>query len=348
MNESDDNFFELNQIIDNTIEGILIIEDGFIKKVNKSLLEMLSYTNDDIIGNLATGILIPDVNEKYIKFNSKTFQEISLLTKNGNIVPCIIKIKDITIKQRELKMVSILDLRQMKEQEALLVEQSKFAAMGELLSMIAHQWRQPLTSLSSIILRLNLKIKTNTIDMNFFDKKLNSMNEQIQYLSNTIDDFSNFMLPNKKKEKVNLVQITSLAINLIKESFSLSNIEVIVKETPLNEIMIYKNEILQVLLNLLNNSKDAFISNNTKLAIIEIYFKEDELSQIIYIQDNAGGIKDEVMNNIYKPYFSTKEKKNGTGLGLYISKVIVEKHLNSSLELSNNKNGVLAKLVLQK
>lgn len=349
MYKSDDSFFELNQIIDNTIEGILIIEEGFIKKVNKSLLEILNYKDaDDIIGNLATGILIPNIKEKYIKFNTKTFQEISLFTKNGDIIPCIIQIKDITINNRELKMVSILDLSQMKEQEALLVEQSKFAAMGELLSMIAHQWRQPLALLSSVIVRLNLKIKTNSIDLDFFDKKLHFMNEQIQYLSNTIDSFSDFMSPNKKKEKTDLKEVSTLAINLIKDSFLLNNIEVVVKESRLKEITTYKNELLQVLLNLLNNSRDAFVFNNINEAKIEIYFEEDEFSQTIYIQDNAGGIAPDVIKNIFNPYFSTKQKKNGTGLGLYISKVIVEKHLDSTLELLNNKSGVLAKLVLKK
>lgn len=349
MYKSDDSFFELNQIIDNTIEGILIIEEGFIKKVNKSLLEILNYKDpDDIIGNLATGILIPNIKEKYIKFNTKTFQEISLLTKSGNIIPCIIQIKDITINNRALKMVSVLDLRQMKEQEALLVEQSKFAAIGELLSMIAHQWRQPLALLSSVIVRLNLKIKTNNIDLNFLDKKLYFMNEQIQYLSNTIDSFSDFMNPKKKKEKTNLLEVSTLAINLIKESFLLNKIEVIVIESRLKEITTYKNELLQVLLNLLNNSRDAFILNNINEAKIEIYFEEDEFSQTIYIQDNAGGIAPDVIKNIFNPYFSTKQKKNGTGLGLYISKVIVEKHLDSTLKLINNKSGVLSKLVLKK
>ena len=349
MITKDDSFSQLNQIIDNTIEGILIIEQGFIVNVNKSLLDILEYEDqNDLVGNLATGILIPNSKEKYIKYNSKIFQEVSILTKNGDVIPAIIKIKDIILKEKELKMVSILDLIEIKEQESLLVEQSRFAAMGELMSMIAHQWRQPLTSLSSIIVRLNLKLKTKKIDFDLFDEKLHFMNDQIQYMSKTIDDFSDFMLLNKQKENAYLSEIIATSVNMIKDSFLNNNIEVNIKESSLNEISTLKNEILQVILNALNNSKDAFISNEIKNRKIMIYFEEDYNTQTIFIEDNAGGIPDEIINNVFDPYFSTKDKKNGTGLGLYISRIIIEKHLNSKILISNIVNGILVKIELTK
>ena len=349
MSKLNNDFFELNEIIDNTIEGILIIQEGFIKNVNKPFIEMLKYDNaDDLIGNLATGILIPNSKEKYIKYNSKIFQEISLLTKDGNSIPAIIKIKDIVLNEKELKMVSILDLSEIKEQELFMVEQSRFAAMGELMSMIAHQWRQPLTSLSSIIVRLNLKLKTRSIDIDLFDEKLHFMNDQIQYMSKTIDDFRDFMLVNKQKEKAYLSDIILSSVTMIKDSFLLNDIEVDIKESKLEEIMTLKNEILQVVLNILNNSKDAFISNNIKNRKIKIYLEEKNDVQIIFIEDNAGGIPNKIIDNIFDPYFSTKDKKNGTGLGLYISKIIIEKHLNGKLSIRNKENGILVKIKLIK
>ena len=125
MSIINDDFFDLDQIIDNTIEGILIIEEGFIKNANKSLLKILCYDElEEIKGNLATGILIPTLKEKFIQYNSETFQEISLISKNGDVISAIIKIKDIQIKNKTFKMVSILDLRELREKEALLLEQS--------------------------------------------------------------------------------------------------------------------------------------------------------------------------------------------------------------------------------
>ena len=160
MIEENSSTLELIRILDNTIEGILIIEDGFIKNVNKSLLNILEYDYEkELLGNLATGILIPTSTNKYIQYNAKIFQEISLLTKNGNIIPAIIQIKDIKLNSKDYKMVSILDMSDYKEKEIMLLEQSKLAAMGKMISVIAHQWRQPLNAIVSINTRLKINVK---------------------------------------------------------------------------------------------------------------------------------------------------------------------------------------------
>lgn len=349
MKIDEDIFIDLNEIINNTIEGIVIIQDGFIKNINKSLLDILDYDNkNDLIGNLATGILIPTSNEKYILYNSQILQELSLVTKNAEIIPTIIKIKDITYKNNKYKMVSILDLRELKEKESILLHQSKHAAMGEMISIIAHQWRQPLSFISSIVTRLKLKNNKDQIDKDFLDNKLNEMNDYIQYMSVTIDDFRNFFAQDKKRVYISLNEIAKIVKKMLEESFTIDNIEIDIEEGNLSKINTFKNDIIQVLLNILNNSRDAFSDKNIEKKFIKISFKETQEKQYIFIEDNAQGIDENIINNVFTAYFSTKNEKNGTGLGLYICKIIIEKKFNGTIHVENKNNGVLFTIILEK
>lgn len=349
MQIDEDIFIDLNEIINNTIEGIVILQNGFIKNINKSLLNILAYEDkNDLIGNLATGILIPTSNEKYIIYNSQVLQELSLITKNGEIIPTIIKIKDITYNNNEYKMVSILDLRELKEKENILLHQSKHAAMGEMISIIAHQWRQPLAFISSIVTRLKLKNNKNQIDKDFLNNKLNEMNDYIQYMSVTIDDFRNFFTQDKKRVYISLIEIAKIVKKMLEESFIINNIKIEVEEENLSKIHTFKNDIIQVLLNILNNSKDAFFDKNIENKLIKISFKETEEKQYIFIEDNAQGIDENIINNIFTAYFSTKNEKNGTGLGLYICKIIIEKKFNGTILVENKNSGVLFTIILEK
>jgi signal transduction histidine kinase len=343
MHSKNKPFTNINEIIDNTIEGILIIKDGFIEHVNKSLMDILCYEDEkELIGNLAVGILIPTSKEKFIEYNSKIFQEITLVNKSGDIIPAIIKIKDININNTSYKMVSILDLSEFKKNEKILLEQSKLAAMGEMVSIIAHQWRQPLCSIGSIITILKLKYNLKKIDLNTYDEKLTQINNYIQYMSNTIDHFSDFLTKDSKKDLVKLESVVNDTYTLIKNNFDSIGIKVIINSSnSLRNISLYKNDLIQVVLNILNNAKDALISNNTSSPQITINFSQIDSFQIIEIEDNSGGINLDIIDKIFNPYFSTKEKKNGTGLGLYICKMIVEKHLNGQISVRNMQNGAL-------
>jgi signal transduction histidine kinase len=343
MHSKNNPFTNINEIIDNTIEGILIIKDGFIEHANKSLIDILCYENEnELIGNLAVGILIPTSKEKFIEYNSKIFQEISLLNKNGNIIPAIIKIKDINLNNISYKMVSILDLSEFKKNEKILLEQSKLAAMGEMVSIIAHQWRQPLSAIGSIITTLKLKYNLKNIDLDTYDEKLNQINNYIQYMSNTIDHFRNFLIKDSKKDLVKVDLIVNDTYSLIKNSFDSIGIKVLINSSKsLGNISIYKNDLIQVILNILNNAKDALVLNNISNPQITISFSQIDSFQIIEIEDNAGGIDMNIIDKIFDPYFSTKEKKNGTGLGLYICKMIIEKNLNGQISIKNTEYGSL-------
>ncbi|MDD2887284.1 MAG: PAS domain-containing sensor histidine kinase [Aliarcobacter sp.] len=349
MQKSTEIFMDLNEIINNAIEGILIIKNGFIQNMNQSLLDILGYDDKkELIGNLATGILIPTSKEKFIKYNSKIFQEISIITKNGDIIPVIIKIKDITFSNEEYKMVSILDLTELKEKERMVLLQSKHSAMGEMISMIAHQWRQPLACVSSILSRIKLKNNMNKVDKEFLNTVLDEMNEYIQYMSITIDDFRNFFSIDTKKELLSLPEIVLDVQKLINKSFDSQNINIDIQNVELTKRYLYKNEIIQIIINILNNSRDAFLERNIQNPQIKISFSEDDEFQNIFIEDNAKGIDDKIISNIFNPYFSTKSQKNGSGLGLYICKTILEKNNQGTIKVENKNDGVIFNIIINK
>ncbi|MGM0518444.1 MAG: sensor histidine kinase [Campylobacterota bacterium] len=340
---------QLNQILDNTIEGIIIIKDGFIINVNKSLVKILGYKQkEELVGNLATGILIPTLNIKYIKYNSETFQEVSLITKNAQIIPAILKIKNIKLDNESYKMVSILNMSDLKQKENMLIEQSRLAAMGEMISVIAHQWRQPLSAIASITTRIKMKIKMKKLDIELLEEKTDEINNYLQYMSKTIDDFRNFFEPTKNRSKTNLFELINASVKILEQSFKSESIKITIEQKDLSDIYVHKNEIVQVFINILNNSKDAFIENSTKNAKINISFEQTNDTQTAIIKDNAGGINNDTIKKIFDPYFSTKDKKNGTGLGLYICKNIIEKHANGSINVQNETNGVSFKITLPK
>ena len=341
MQDTNHFFIDLNEIINNAIEGILIIQNGFIKDMNQSLLDILGYENKaDLIGNLATGILIPTSKEKYIKYNSKIFQEIAIITKNGDVIPVIIKIKDINFSNQEYKMVSILDLSELKEKEKMMLLQSKHSAMGEMISMIAHQWRQPLQAVSILIQKLPLlKMVDGEISDELLEDVVCQVGSQLDYMSKTIDDFRDYFKPNKKKEKVYIKNVIEKSMDFLGYLFKLNSIKINYQNSSISSLKIYLNELVQVFVNLIKNSSDAMLENNIENRVINISSYENENYLFIEFEDNAGGIKNDVITKIFDPYFSTKSNKNGTGLGLYMSKTIIEEHSGGKINVYNTDFG---------
>ncbi|RXJ99892.1 hypothetical protein CRV02_11015 [Arcobacter sp. CECT 8989] len=344
-----DNHFEC--FFNNTIEGILIIENGFIVNINQAMIDILKYNNkDEIIGNLATGILIPTINHKYLEYNNATFEEVSLITKEGEIIPAIIRIKDIKEHNNTYKMVFIQDLTDLKEKESLLIEQSRMAAMGEMISMIAHQWRQPLSSIGTAVSNLKLRINMKNYDETTFNKKLDDVENYLEYMSTTIDDFRNFFKKDRDKELTNIPYITNIAVEMLYEAFEKNSVKIENKNSvKLDNIFLYKNELLQVVINILTNAKDAFNDKQNKADNkIVIEYKESKKVQKIIISDNAGGIPENIIDKVFDPYFSTKDNKNGTGIGLYMCKTIIEKHFQGKIQVSNKKDGACFEITISK
>jgi len=210
------------------------------------------------------------------------------------------------------------------EKERLLIQQSKMAVMGEMIGNIAHQWKQPLSTISTISTGIKFQNEMNCLNDHDITLGMDNINGSVQYLSQTIDDFRNFFKPNKTKTNFNILDALENTIKLMGSQFKNNNIELI-KNINNAELYGYYNELLQVLINILKNAKDELIKLDTnKRRIIFIDTYTDKSNLIIKIRDNANGIPSDIIEKIFEPYFTTKENDEGTGIGLYMCKQIID------------------------
>ncbi len=222
-------------------------------------------------------------------------------------------------------------------------DHAKNAQMGEMIGNIAHQWRQPLSLISTVASGLKLKIEFDLFEKKDAIKELESLNNTAQHLSETIDIFRDYIKNEKRLEKVILQDRLDYALAIIGPSLNSKHIKLINKidyEDKIN-IEIVIGELSQVLINIFNNAKDVLDEKQIKDKWVKISIKKSEKVVTIYIEDNAGGIKDDVLPKIFDPYFTTKHQSQGTGIGLYMSAQIVEKHLHGRLYAKNSDNGAV-------
>ena len=221
-----------------------------------------------------------------------------------------------------------------------MLQQSRLAQMGEMISMIAHQWRQPLSAIAATTNNLIIKIMIQEkVDKDLFDSELKLISEYSQHLSSTIDDFRSFFKTDKEKKTFDLNEIIEKTLHIINTSLEANSIELSTILEPNIKINSYPSELQQVILNIVKNAEDSLIEkdNTHRKIILETYLGKEKA--IIKISDNGGGIKESIIDNIFDPYFSTKNKKDGTGLGLYMSKIIVNEHCDGSLKVFNENDG---------
>ncbi len=222
----------------------------------------------------------------------------------------------------------------LKEQEQLLHQQSKMAAMGEMIENIAHQWRQPLSVISTIATGIKFKKELGIYDESEELLELEKINESSQYLSETIEDFRDFLRTDKPKSLFNIINTFDKSLNLISSKFKNREINI---HKDIENISLYgiENELVQVFLNIFNNTKDALENKKVEYKILLIEVKQNNSMANIKIIDNGGGINEEIIDRIFEPYFTTKHKSQGTGIGLYMSREIIVKHMNGEIKCYN-------------
>jgi signal transduction histidine kinase/large-conductance mechanosensitive channel len=227
-------------------------------------------------------------------------------------------------------------LKDIREKDRILVEQSKMISMGEMLGNIAHQWRQPLSVISTVSTGLMMKIEYNSFKKEDAIKSLDTLNKNAQYLSHTIDDFRNFFNQKIEKNIFDLNKLIKQDLTLIDASLKNNNID-IAFDSNKEEIQIssYENKLTQALLNIITNAKDALSEQTNENKIIQIKTTQNKEHIKISIKDNGGGIKEDIKDRIYEPYFTTKHQSQGTGIGLYMTNQIITKHLNGSIDMVN-------------
>ena len=231
------------------------------------------------------------------------------------------------------------------EQEEHLISQSKLAQAGEMMSMIAHQWRQPLSAIASVALNIKIHIELDADELvndegrakhiSFLNDSLKDIESFTQDLTKTIDEFRDFYKKDKTYKVLGIETVIEKSMHIINHTFNLHGINIIVMNNSTKQLQMIEGEIIQVFLNLFQNSIDAFSSNCIQSPSIKITTQDLEDGVCIEVKDNAGGINKEILKKIFTPYFSTKTSKNGTGLGLYMSQVILQKHHNGKLEVDS-------------
>ncbi len=235
-----------------------------------------------------------------------------------------------------------------REKEQLLIQKSRFIALGEMISNIAHQWRQPLSELSSILMYIKFKHSISALDSDTMNQKTKEADKVIEYMSHTIDDFRNFFMPKKEKEKFFLYEIIDSVMTIVSSSLTNNSINVDIKLDKNIQVFTYLNEYEQVILNIMKNAKDVLIEKKIEKPTINIYALENKRKVKLFIEDNGGGITVEPKAKIFEPYFSTKDDSDGTGIGLYMSKIIVEKNMKGKLKVENTPKGARFTVIIPK
>lgn len=346
---------ETNYILEKIIENAPVIifwkdKNGTFKGSNNLFLELMNIKNkDELIGKKDSDF---DINEKedymnddllvmsskkpklnYIETittqnsNIKTLNtsKVPLIDEKNNVIGVLGVINDITEELETKKQIAL--------QEQLLIQQSKLASMGEMIANIAHQWRQPLSIISSSATGIKVQKEFGILDENSEIKALETINENAQYLSNTIDDFRDFFKKSKTKNLVNLNNLFSKTLKLILTRLKNKDITIINNSNDI-EFETYESEMIQVVMNIINNAIDAFENKDyNKFIFVETQKTENQIT--IKIKDNAGGIEKNILDRIFEPYFTTKEAKQGTGIGLYMCNEIIVKHLNGKIFATN-------------
>ena len=246
---------------------------------------------------------------------------------------------ELEVMNENLQEVIKKEVEKNRLKDEMMFHQSRFASMGEMIGNIAHQWRQPLMELSSLFINIEAQLKLNgNVSNQEILETIGKSNEITKYMSNTISDFQNFFAKDKKKVYFNISQQLNSSINIISSSLKKNKIHlnIIIKKNPI--ICGYQNEYSQVIINIVNNAIDMLIQRKIKNPKINIFIEEDEDTALLRITDNAGGIDEDLENKIFEPFF-TQEKKNGSGIGLFMSKLIIENNMGGKLMVINNNKG---------
>ena len=230
-------------------------------------------------------------------------------------------------------------MEELREKEQLLIQQGRMAAMGEMLGNIAHQWRQPLNVLGIKVQELGLSFEYGELSKELLDANIAMAMEILQHLSQTITVFQNFTVPDKEKSLFRVEQVIAKTVQIIDESLKKEGIILNVSATGDSQINGYPNEYSQVLMSLILNAKDAFLVQRTANPLITVRSWTENDGSVLTITDNGGGIKEKIMDKIFDPYFTTKDLGKGTGVGLFLSKTIIEKNMGGRITVRNTESG---------
>ncbi|MCT7530722.1 PAS domain-containing sensor histidine kinase [Aliarcobacter cryaerophilus] len=328
---------ELRLILDTTMEAIIIFKDNSVVDCNKIAIELFNKQMKYELINKSFNDLIHNKNRDIL--NEKEPFETNLIREDGSEFNAIINIKDTSLNNQIFKIVTIVDIEDLKRKENLMAEQTKLAAMGEMLGNIAHQWRQPLNIISMSSSNLKLKNDIGELCSSTLSESLSLILRTTNHLSDTIDTFNDFLKTDKEKSFFNVNENIKNSISLVDSFFKNFNIDIILDLEEGIFINSLANEFSQAFINILNNAKDAIVLNlkDDEYGLIKIKTKKIDKFIEILILDNAKGIEKDILNKIFEPYFTTKHKYQGTGLGLYMTRKIINSSMGGEITVQNRK-----------
>ncbi len=347
----------LSNIFKSAKSGIAVIDqDGRLVKYNKSFYKTLDYNRQEFLKKDFYSLFPEEDISNIIEENNQLFttkkaisNEYIILTKANQQKNCIGSSTLIRDEYgKKLRLFICEDITKLKELEIeqtqnnkIIAQQAKMAEMGEMIGSIAHQWRQPLNAINAAAMKLNFSSHLNTLSNEEVQEKTKFIEQQSIKMSETITDFMNFFKPSTKKEYFDIVTIYKKILEFLEPQLTTQNIKLEIINDKNIQIYGFKNEFEHILLNLINNAKDAFKTSNCDNKHISVVVKEEKKNTVIKVIDSAGGIPSSILNKIFNPYFTTKEQGEGIGIGLYMTKIIIEKHFKGSISATNDDDGAV-------
>jgi signal transduction histidine kinase len=344
----------------NIITSIHVVQNGlndFFAYLNhkKNSVKKIEINSKDEFHQMASTINLNVANiQKNLQNNEIVIKDATKVLENiksGNLGARVTKdSNNEALNELKIMMNDMIDnledkiqkeINQRVEQEQILIQQSKLASMGEMIGNIAHQWRQPLTQISAIHMNMIITYDFDKFSKEYLNKKIKEANKLTSYMSQTISDFQNFFKPQGEKECFSIKKACGDAYHILESSLKYYGISIEFKVVKDTEVFGYRNEYSQVILNVLSNAKDILLERKIQNPKINIEIKEGENFAIVKIKDNAGGVEENIIDKIFDPYFTTRHKTQGTGIGLYMSKNIIERNMNGFINVNNIENGAV-------
>lgn len=333
-----DSYADIESIMNSTMEAILITENRKCIEVNDSAVKLFGYSSkEEMIGQDLLNFIAKDYRKlvkSKITATVKEPYELKILTAKGKNIQTLGKGANLKLSGKNVRISSIIDITDIKSKERLLIEQSKMAALGEMIGHIAHQWRQPLSVITVVATSWEVYDELGTLDKKKVLEEGKLILSNAKYLSQTIDDFRQFIKGENSSSKFNVKDLIGNLTRLVNPSIQNEQITLVLNNSIDRELLGGQNNLLQALINIINNSIDALKQQkDEKFIFLDVKENEDKKVQII-IKDNAGGIDKNIIDKIFEPYFTTKHQSQGTGLGLYMTYSIIEK-ANASIKVEN-------------
>lgn len=341
--------------------------DGKISYWNESAERMFGYSVKEVIGKTLHSLLAP---KRFLQAHYKGFEhfkktgegpavgktlELYALRKDGSEFPIELSLSKTVIKNKYNAIGFVRDISERKKmqddirlKDEMMIAQSKQTAMSDMIAMLAHQWRQPISVISMAINNLQASIELEEeITPELLREHIEILHQQVTELDKTISNFRDFFKPQEDEEETTVKEILTSVINIIGKSLENNDIKLNIEYKNNISFFINKSSLVQVLLNILGNAKHILVDKKIENPTINLHIYSTDESTVLSICDNGGGIQDSIIDKLAHPYFTTKNEFNGKGLGLYISRTIVEKHLFGTLTWHNEKDGACFVITLK-